>query len=65
MKEAYERLELEIIELDPEDIITTSGPDDYEGWNPHSGEGGEGGGESGGESGGSGSSSDYEGWNPH
>ncbi len=64
MKEAYERLELEIIELDPEDMITTSGPDDYEGWNPHSGEGGEGG-ESGGESGGSGSSSDYEGWNPH
>lgn len=50
-KEKYERSELEIIEFQSEDVIATSGLDDYEGWNPHN-SGGLGG-------------DDYEGWNPH
>lgn len=51
-KEKYERAELEIIRLQTEAVIMTSGLDDeYEGWNPYSG--------------GSGESSEYEGWNPH
>ena len=49
-KEKYERTELEIISFQTEDVICTSSPDDYEGWNPYDN------GSSGGE---------YEGWNPH
>lgn len=50
-KEKYERTELEIIRFQTEDVTTTSGLDEYEGWNPYSS--------------GSGESSEYEGWNPH
>lgn len=54
VKEKYTRTELEIIRFMTADVITTSNPDEYEGWNPHS---------SG--SSGSGSSDVYEGWMPH
>lgn len=49
-KEKYERTELEIFRFQTEDVICTSGLDEYEGWNPYSG---------------GGSDSEYEGINPH
>ena len=51
VKETYERAKLEIIRFLIEDALLTSGPDEYEGWNPYnSGEGNDG---------------EYEGWNPY
>lgn len=49
-KEKYTRTELEILRFQTEDVITTSGYDEYEGWNPHDNN--------------QGSGSEYEGWNP-
>lgn len=50
-KEKYERTGLDIYRFQTKDILTTSGYDDNEGWNPYTsgGSGGEG----------------NEGWNPH
>lgn len=48
-KEKYEPTQLEIVRFETEDVIMTSGLDEYEGWNPHSpGSGGD----------------EYEGWRP-
>lgn len=51
IKEKYEPTELEVVAFSTADVIMTSNPDEYEGWNPKNpgGSGGEG----------------YEGLNPH